>query len=316
MSRFIAVDVGGTQLRVALFEAGNPQALDEQKTPSFGNQPGLYERVRAAIKGIWPAPGDVRAIGVSAPGPLDPHHGTILVTPNTRGWNNCPVAPNLTKDLGVPTFLENDANLAGLAEWQLGAARGHTNVLYLTISTGLGSGVIIDGRMLQGHHGMAAELGHTIIDPDGPMCPCGQPGHLEAFITGPSMVRYATERMKSGARSMLGSDGEITGASIAAAARDGDALANECYTRSGHYLGLGMCNFLAAFNPSIVVLGGGVSFAGELLLAPMRKSLEKHILHPRYLEGLQIVPAELGDEAGLLGAMTWAQIKTSDTEEH
>jgi glucokinase len=252
----------------------------------------------------------VKAIGIASPGPLDPHTGTILATPNITEWQNFPLAPKLSQHFNVPVHLDNDANLAALAEWQFGAGKGHQNLVYLTISTGIGGGVITHGCLLQGFHGMGAELGHMIIDPDGPLCGCGKRGHIESFSSGPSITRYFNEQLAAGHSSTIQSNSNISTAQIADAARTGDALAISAFGRAGHYLGIAVANYLAIFDPSILIFGGGVSQVGDLLFKPFEESLRKHTFHPHYLDQLVITKAALGDDAGLLGALALARMKS------
>ena len=219
------------------------------------------------------------------------------------------LAPNLSRHFGVPAYLDNDANLAGLAEYRFGAGKGHHDVLYITVSTGIGGGVIIRDKLLQGYHGLAAELGHSIIDPDGPLCSCGYNGHLESFSSGPAIVRYVLGELEAGARSSLKREAGLNARDIAEAAKQGDALAISAYQRAGEYLGIGVASFLHAFDPSVVIFGGGVSQVGPLLFDSFHASLKKRVFHPRYLEDLVITTAALGDDAGLLGALALAQMK-------
>jgi glucokinase len=232
-----------------------------------------------------------------------------MFTPNIKEWRDFPFAAKLMKNFGVPTYLDNDANLAGLAEWKFGAARGHHNVLYLTVSTGVGGGVIINDRLLQGSHGLAAELGHTIVQADGPVCGCGQRGHLEAFSSGTGIERFVADQLKAGRESILRSDKKNSARDISEAAKQGDALSVEAYQIAGKYLGIGVANFLHVFNPSVIVFGGGVSQSGPLLFDSFETSLKEHVIHPRYLEDLVIARAELGDDSGLLGARALAELK-------
>lgn len=309
MSNTIAVDIGGTQIRVALYEPDSTKPVAHQRTRSLATQPGVYERLERAIESVWPQDG-VKAIGIASPGPLDPHTGTILATPNIPEWQNFPLTAKLSQHFNVPVYLDNDANMAGLAEWQFGAGKGHRDLVYLTISTGIGGGVISNGCLLQGFHGMGAELGHMIIDPDGPLCGCGSHGHIESFSSGPSIARYVAEQLAAGQESSLRSQANISAAHIADAARAGDALAISAFKRAGHYLGIAVANYLAIFDPSILIFGGGVSQVGELLFKPFEESLRKHTFHPHYLDNLVITKAALGDDAGLLGALALARMKT------
>jgi glucokinase len=200
--------------------------------------------------------------------------------------------------------------MAGLAEWQFGAGKGHDNLVYLTISTGIGGGVISHGCLIQGFHGMGAELGHMIIDPNGPLCGCGYRGHVESFCSGPSIARYVIEQLKAGQKSTLQAQPNPTAVKIADAARAADALAISAFERAGYYLGIAVANYLAIFDPSILIFGGGVSQVGDLLFKPLEESLRKHTFHPHYLDNLVITKAALGDDAGLLGALALARMKS------
>lgn len=305
MGHVIAIDVGGTHLRVAAYSSNNQTPVKHQRIKTHAPNEKVFDRMTALINAIWP--GDVDAIGVSSPGPLDSRTGVVMSTPNIKEWKNFPLTANLMKRFGVPTFLDNDANLAGLAEWEFGAGRGHHDVLYLTVSTGIGGGVILGDRLLQGHHGLAAELGHVVVSVDGPVCGCGFRGHLEAFSSGTAIERFVADQLAAGRKSTLA--GKPSARKIAEAAEKGDKLGREAYARAGEYLGIGVANYLHIFDPSIVILGGGVSKGGALLLEPFEASLRRHVFHPRYLEGLVIAQAELGDDAGLLGAMALARLK-------
>jgi glucokinase len=310
MTIVVAVDIGGTHLRAATYASEQIQPIAHKRVKTRANEPGAFNRLTQLIEEIWPKSGEVCAIGAASPGPVDPHMGIIMITPNIKEWHDFPITAKLTEHFGIPSYLDNDANLAGLAEWKYGAGKGHHNLLYLTISTGIGGGVILDDRLLQGHHGLAAEVGHITIDPNGPLCGCGHRGHVESFSSGTAIARYVNEQINAGTKSTLRADPNLSARQVADAALQGDSLAHAAYARAGEYLGLAVANYLAIFDPSIVIFGGGVSRAGDLLFLPLKESLHKHILHPRYLEGLVITEAALGDDAGLLGARALAELKS------
>jgi glucokinase len=310
MSLIVAVDIGGTHIRAAAYEENSITPLRHQRTRSHGTESGVFDRLVKTVESVWQA-GAVDAIGIASPGPLDPHTGTILDTPNIPEWVNFPVAPKLSEHFGVPVYLDNDANMAGLGEWQYGAGKGHNNLVYLTISTGIGGGVISGGAVLQGFHGMGAELGHMIIDPNGPVCSCGHRGHVEAFSAGPAIARYVCEQMAAGQKTSVQMQPNLSAAQVADAAFQGDALAIAAFERAGFYLGIGVANYLAIFDQSVLIFGGGVSQAGELLFQPFRESLRQHVFHPHYLDDLVITKAALGDDAGLLGALALARLALS-----
>ncbi len=310
MPIIVAVDVGGTQMRAAAYTQDQFEPIQLKKIPTLASSVGGFERLVQIIADVSQND-EIAAIGIGSPGPLDPHTGYLLAPPNNPEWHNFPLAPQLSERFGASAYLDNDANLAALGEYRYGAGRGHRDALYITVSTGIGGGVINDGRLLQGYHGLAAELGHSIIDPDGPVCSCGFNGHLEAFSSGPAIVRYALQELEDGAESSLRREEHLTAQQIAEAARQGDRLALQAFRRAGEYLGIGVASFLHAFDPSILIFGGGVSQAGRILFDPFEESLKKRVFHPRYLEGLVITRAQLGDDAGLLGARALAEIKSS-----
>lgn len=312
MSTFVAVDIGGTHIRAAAYASDNTTPLTHNRTRSHAKEPGIFDRLVKAIESVWPKDRTVTAIGMASPGPLDPNTGTVLATPNIPEWQEFPLTDKLSQHFNVPAYLDNDANLAALGEWKFGAGRGHHNLLYLTISTGIGGGVIIDDRLLHGHHGLAAELGHVTVLAGGPVCPCGFKGHLEALAAGPAIVKYVRDEFEAGTKSELRNDGNLNAYDVAQAARNGDTLARSAYARAGEYLGIGVANFLHTFDPSIVIFGGGVSQSGPLLFDPFEISLQKHVFNPRYLDNLVITTAALGDDAGLLGALALAQLKQSN----
>jgi glucokinase len=309
MGTIIAVDIGGTQLRAASYENEQVKPVMQKRVETLANQPGAFERLIKVIEDVWPKNQKVDAIGVASPGPLDPHTGYLLAPPNIRQWYNFALTPKLSEQFGVPAFLDNDANLACLAEWKFGAGKGHHDVLYLTVSTGVGGGVIIDDRLLQGYHGLAAELGHTTVQADGPLCGCGQRGHVESFSSGTGIEHFVADQLRAGRESVLHPDKNNSARAISEAAKQGDALSIEAYAIAGKYLGIGVANFLHAFDPSILIFGGGVSQSGALLFEPFEISLKERVIHPRYLEGLVITKAELADDAGLLGARALAEVK-------
>jgi len=312
MSTYVAVDIGGTHIRVAAYETNNTSPLTHERARSHAKEPGTFDRLVKAIEAAWPKDRDVKAIGMASPGPLDPKTGVVLATPNIPEWKDFPLTEKLSEHFGVPAYLDNDANLAALGEWKFGAGRGHHDLLYLTISTGIGGGVIIDDRLLHGYHGLAAELGHVVVLAGGPVCSCGFEGHLEALAAGPAIVRYVREQLEAGTKSELRSDEDLNAYDVAEAAKRGDALAKSAYARAGEFLGIGVASFLHTFDPSIVIFGGGVSQSGPLLFEPFEASLRAHVFNSHYLKNLVTTTAALGDDAGLLGALALAQMEQSD----
>lgn len=307
MKTHIAIDVGGTQLRAACYPSDSVIPLKLNKITTQSSDATPLERLTALISSIWPDGQEVAAIGLAVPGPTNPYQGIIYTAPNIPGWDNLPLVGLLQEKFNVPVFLGNDANLAALGEWQFGVGRGHHHLLYLTISTGIGGGVILDDRLLLGMHGLATELGHITLVPDGPLCGCGKRGHLEAFSSGTAIARWVEQELAAGKPSTLPSNQKLSAREISAAAQQGDALAKAAFHRAGTYLGIALANYLHAFNPSIIIFGGGVSRSGELLFAPMRAVLREQVISPQYLADLTITTAALGDESGLMGALALAR---------
>jgi glucokinase len=307
MGYTIAVDVGGTQVRAALYPAGSITPVKIERTNTRHPTSTPLEQIFKAIDHIWPDEGSVSAIGVAAPGPLDPFAGVIREAPNIPGWIDIPLRQELEEHFQVPVSLGNDANLAALGEWQFGAGQGHHHLIYITVSTGIGGGVISDDRLLLGVNGLAAELGHVTILPDGPMCGCGQPGHLEALSSGPAIARWAEEQLCKGIHTRLPCNQPLTAKMVGEAALAGDELAISSVQRAGYYLGLALANYLHIFNPTLLIIGGGVSQLGPLLMDPIWGAIKKFTLSRYYLDHLTLTRASLGDEAGLIGALAQAR---------
>lgn len=305
MTVTIALDVGGTHMRVAVFPKNETLPIERKRIRTYADGETSIERLINLIKGAIPDGEKVDAVGIAVPGPIDPQEGIILKAPNLPEWEREPIPLEIENEIGAPTFMGNDANLAALGEWHFGAGQGHHDLLYLTVSTGIGGGVICNDQLLLGAHGLGAELGHITILPDGPICSCGQPGHLEALASGKGIAAYVAEQLSKGRPSSL--SGKPEAKEVSQAAKNGDELAIEAFQRAGYYLGLGVANYLMIFNPSIVIFGGGVSKVGDLLFDPMRATLQKSVLSSHYLEDLIITTAKLGDDAGLFGALALAR---------
>jgi glucokinase len=312
MGVIIAIDIGGTHLRVAVYPRSGTTPLDVQRTATRGLEPGVFERLTALIDSVWPKE-PVEAISVAVPGPINPYAAYIIETPNILGLSNFPIGEKLAGRYHVPVYAGNDANLAALGEWHFGAGQGHHNLIYMTISTGIGGGVIVNDQLLLGSRGLAAELGHVTVLPEGPVCSCGQRGHLEGIASGTGITRYVNERLAEGNASSLRTKSNFGARDIAEAAGGGDELATSAFAYAGGFIGLALANYLQIFNPSMVILGGGVSQSGALILDPIKASLQDHVMNPSYLEGLELTIARLGDDVGLLGALAQAQLELADS---
>jgi len=307
MSNYIAIDIGGTQTRAAIFEQHSETPLLTQRISTLkqGEQP--LDRLLDLIASIWEQSQPVCAIGVAAASPVDPYRGIIIAPPNIPGWINLPLQKHIQDRFHVPVALGNDANLAALAEWKFGSGKGHRNMIYITVSTGIGGGVILDNKLLLGERGLAGELGHITVLPDGPLCGCGQRGHIEAVASGPSIARWVEEELNKGKPSILPTGQHLTAKQIAAAATQGDELSLAAFHRAGTFLGRMFADYLHIFNPTAIVVGGGVSRSGSFFLEPLRAAMQSSVMSPQFLVNLTLTTAALGDEVCLLGALALAQ---------
>lgn len=308
MGKYIAVDIGGTRLRVAVYTKDAVIPLRQERIATQGSGTPM-ERLIDLIRQLWPADQDVLAIGAAAPGPINPKTGVLYRTPNIPGWDNLPLQKTLEEAFDVPVAVGNDANMAALGEARFGAGKGHANLIYITISTGIGGGVILDNNLVLGARGLAAEIGHVTVVPNGPLCGCGKRGHLESVASGTAIARWMREQIASGLPSSLNGKAAITAKDVAEAANQGDALAIQALFQAGTFMGVALADYLHIFNPSIVILGGGVSRSGPHYMNPMREALQTHVISPKYLQDLEITPAALGDDAGLLGTLELARMR-------
>ncbi len=309
MGTYIAVDIGGTRLRVAVYPETSIEPLQQKWIPTRGDGTAL-DRLKDLIAELWPVNDEVFAIGAAAPGPLNPMAGILYNAPNIPGWVNMPLRQILEDRFSVPAALGNDANMAALGEARFGAGIGHHDLIYVTISTGIGGGVILNDRLVLGTRGLAGELGHvTIVADDGPTCSCGKRGHLEAVASGTAIARYTAKQLEAGRPSSLSQLGTtVTAKDVALAAAGGDELSIEAMTRAGTYMGVALANYLHIFNPTMIILGGGVSRSGPVYWDPMRAAMKANVISPEYLAGLEIKIAALGDNAGLLGSLELARM--------
>jgi glucokinase len=312
--RFVlGVDVGGTNLVVGAVAADGSalHALRSEPTrPEEGSDSVLgrlvamaravIEETRQAVRGA-----EFIGAGVGAPGPLDTKRGVVLLTPNL-GWVNLPLRDLVQQGIKLPTAIDNDANCAVLGECWMGAARGARNVIGITIGTGIGGGIVVNGRLYHGSSDSAGEIGHTTVEVNGRRCKCGNYGCLEAYASGPAIARRAVEAIEASQPSRLpeyvsGALEKITAQTVYQAAHDGDELAEEVVGDTAKFLGAGIANMINIFNPEIVVVFGGVTYAGERLFAPLRREVAKRAFKPA-VAVCRIVPAELIGTAGVYGA--------------
>jgi glucokinase len=313
--RFVlGIDIGGTNLVVgSVAEDGSAlHALGSEPTHAEAGQSDVLDRLitlakRAIQRTRQEVPGaEIVGIGIGAPGPLDTKSGVVLLTPNL-GWVNLPLLRIIHDRLGLPAALDNDANCAALGEWWMGAARGTRHAIGITIGTGIGGGIIVDGKLFHGASDCAGEIGHTTIDTEGRRCKCGNYGCLEAYASGPNIALRACEEIQAGAVSRLaqyvgGDLTKITAQTVYQAAHDGDDLALEVVNETAKFLGAGIANLVNIFNPEVVVVCGGVTLAGDHLFVPLRREVARRAFKPA-VDVCRIVPCELTGTAGVYGAV-------------
>ncbi|MER3456667.1 MAG: hypothetical protein C4304_07260 [candidate division GAL15 bacterium] len=298
MQRRVAVDLGGTWIRAAAVGSeGEVERVLRERTPQAGPE-AVADAIAGLVREFGPPRGTV---GVAVPGPLSVREGLVLEPPNLRGWREVPLRRMLQERLGCPVLLENDANAAAVGEWWRGAGQGAQHLVYLTVSTGVGGGLVLDGRLYRGATDTAGELGHVVVDPQGPPCSCGRRGHLEGLASGPAIARWAAEQIRAGCRSSLAGKEPLSARDVAVAAEEGDELAREAFRRAGTYLGLAVAGLVNLLNPEVVVVGGGVAQAGRWLFDPMLEAARSQAFD-RPWRAVRVVPAALGDHAGLVGA--------------
>ena len=308
----LGIDFGGTKLAVAV-ATPTGDVLADRREPSEASQgpDAMIARAtrmaREAVDQAAIALDEVSVIGIGCGGPLDPWRGIVHNALNNPGWIDVPLVARIEAELGRPAFLDNDANAAALGEHRFGAGRGVDDLVYLTISTGVGGGLVLGGRLYHGENGNAGELGHISVQVQGGRpCHCGSIGCLEAYCSGTNIAaRFVEALAADGGESVLRGRTEVTARDVADAARAGDPLARRVWDETTTLLGGGIVSIVHAFNPRLVILGGGVTRAGDLLFEPVRRVVGTRAM--RWLaEPLRIVPAELGDRTGVLGAVAVA----------
>jgi len=309
----IGIDLGGTRLRVALADRAGV-IVRRRAVPTLAEEGrnAVLGRILAETRTILdPLPlANLAAVAVAVPGPVDPCNGVVYRPPNLPGWGDVNLKSILEQELTVPVFVGNDANLAALAEHKFGAGRGASQLVYVTMSTGVGGGIVSNGELLLGSWGGAAEIGHMTIDLNGPRCSCGNFGCLEAMASGTAITREAKWRIAKGTASVLservgGNLDELRAQFIVQAAQEGDELAGEVIEWAAYNLGVGLANVMHLFDPDIIIIGGGVANAWNLLMPAIQRALRERAMEV-YTRRTCIVHSELGDDAGLLGAVALA----------
>ncbi|PYO99375.1 MAG: transcriptional regulator [Gemmatimonadetes bacterium] len=321
MRYVVGIDIGGTNIVVGTVAEDGSEMLGLVSEPTISEQGAnavvgritkLARASMAAARGH-----DVAGVGIGSPGPLNTTTGVVLLTPNL-GWTNFPLRDRITEALGLPATLDNDANCAIFGEWWRGAARGSQHVVGLTIGTGIGGGIVLDGEVYRGASDIAGEIGHMTIDLNGRRCKCGNYGCLEAYASGPAIAARAVEGIADGTDTSLpkyvnGDLSKITAQLVYEAAHDGDDYALEVVKDTAKFLGVGVANIINIFNPQVVVICGGVTLAGERLFGPLRSEAKRRAFKPA-VDVCRIVPGELTGTAGVYGAAavfmrrTWGRV--------
>jgi len=306
------IDIGGTKIAGAVVD-DDGVVLEEARVESPATDPEAIEAAVAGLVARLAARHPVTAVGVGAAGYIDADRSTVLFAPNIA-WRDEPLGRDLSRLTGLPVTIENDANAAAWGEFRYGAGRDVDDQLMITVGTGVGGGVIAGGRLLRGGYGVAGEIGHLCVVPDGRQCGCGNRGCFEQYGSGSALVRAARDAAVGPsllARDLLeragGDPAGITGPLITAAAQDGDRFAIEQLRSLGQWLGHGIASLVAVLDPAVIVIGGGVSEAGDLLLDPIRDTFANTLTGRGYRPQAEIRPAVLGNRAGMIGAADLAR---------
>ena len=313
MSLTIGIDVGGTKvLGGVVDESGKVLTTARKDTPRQGGS-ALTQTIADVAKELLEQH-SVASVGVSAAGFVSSDRKTMLATPNIADWNGVDLDNQLTKLIGLPVVIENDANAAAWGEAKFGAGKNQDHMMMLTVGTGIGGGIVVNGALYRGAFGIAAEFGHMRVVPEGHICGCGARGCFEQYASGNALLRHAREAISASpevARNLLsrgdGTVAGLTGQAITDAARDGDPVALAAFNTTGQWLGAGIASLAVLLDPACVVIGGGVIDAGEILLKPTRESLERNMPFAGKHPYPQIIAAQLGNEAGLVGVADLAR---------
>jgi glucokinase len=317
-NKFVGVDLGGTHLRAAIVdsETGKLSGFKQIPTQAHKGHDAVIVRMADLIKEVIAAEGNpntgVGGVGIGVPGVLDLERGWVKFLPNLPdNWLDVPLSQAIEERLDLPTYLLNDARSMTFGEWKFGGGRGVQTMACFTLGTGIGGGLIVNGRLHLGTGGIAGELGHQTIDFNGPRCGCGNSGCLEAFASGPAIAAMGIKAVIQGLTTNIGELvnydlNRITPKVIYQAAQEGDEVAREIFELAGYYIGIAVGNVCVSVGPRKVVIGGGVSQAGDLLLDPIRRKVNERSSMILVSE-VQIVLAELGTNAGIVGAALWAK---------
>jgi glucokinase len=305
----IGLDLGGTKICGALADLeGNVLSKYTLPTDAFEGEKAVLDRMTNIISRVAEEAGksfkEIKAIGIGSPGPLDAKRG-MLLDPVNLPFRNFNLVEAIINKFDIPTYLENDGNVAAIGEFLFGAGKGTENMVYVTASTGIGGGAVINGRLYKGSTSNALEIGHTTIDPTGPKCKCGNTGCAEMFASGTAIGRQGREAVESGVKTSLSSYENVTSYEVFKEAEKGDKVASDILNKSLGYLGICVANTITSFDPEVVVIGGGVSKGGEIVFDRVREVVNERCFKSM-AESCKIVPAGLGTDAGVIGAVALA----------
>jgi glucokinase len=311
----LGIDLGGTKILTSVINPeGEMLSRDHSVTPAAEGPEGVIQAILAsaerALQGASVAIDSVLAVGMGAPGLADTEAGLLFISPNLPGWKDVPLRDIIQEKLKKKAFLINDGNAAALGEYYFGAAKGVNHFIYVTISTGIGGGIVVDGKVLNGFKGMAGEIGHMTIADEGPPCRCGNQGCWETLASGTALAKAARKRIEAGADTTILSFAEgkienVTAQTVQSAAEKGDPIANQLILKTAYYFGVGLANLINIFNPEMIVIGGGLSNMGDRLLNPAYEVAEKRAFNRAY-RTVRFVRAALGRNSGVLGAAAFA----------
>lgn len=307
-----AIDMGATHMTIAVADFVGRIHQEAEFHFDIKDGPAIClekadESLRKVLDGQGLSVSDLSAIGMGVPGPVITEAGTVVAPPIMPGWDGYPIRTSLEKMWGCPVTLNNDAELGALGEWAYGAGRGEKNIAYIKVGTGVGAGLILNQQIYGGTMGAAGEIGHLTIDENGPLCDCGNRGCLEAFAGGNAIARQGQLLAKSGKRTLLSNTpvNGITAVEVADAARRGDLRAQEILHRAGTYIGIAIAGLINLFNPSVVIIGGGVSQVGDILTVPIRQAVRERAMRASE-QGVRITTGMLGRRSILIGATVQA----------
>jgi len=311
----IGIDIGGTNIKIAIVDSKGKLAFSESTSTraEMGYEftiKNIINLVKDSLTQSEVSVNKIGGIGVGCPGQIDSENGIVRALPNIPGWVNVPLAKILYDEFALPAKIDNDVRVATLGESKFGAGRGYSNLICITVGTGIGSGIIINGQLVRGASKAAGEIGHVIVqDRNGEICGCGNVGCVEAVASGPAIVKQAELYLMTGKSTKfkeLAAGSPITPEIVAEAAILGDAVARKIFERTGEWIGIALSSVVNLLNPEVIIIGGGVAQAGDLLLNPIRETINKRALKIS-AETVKIIPAQLGNSAGVVGASLLTQ---------